>query len=184
MWVERVFSPRRRRRRRRWRRWRKHKPGRLEQLLRRFRRWRHLRRQWQELMDGTAPDQPTVCAEEAYATTAPCDAVQEALETQAPNARVVGEAYPATRRGPGRPRTIPTSHRCCPNEVCLAYGRLGDDSLHDIVGCGVYTTVHGEVRQMYLCNVCGNPFSETAGTPLRCASPRSGSTWCIICIWH
>ena len=170
MWGERVFPPRRRRRRRRWRRWRKHKPGRLERLLRRFRRWRRqrrrLRRQWQELMDGTAPEQPTVCgAEEAYATTAPCGAVQETLETQATKAGGVGEAYPATRRGPGRPRTIPTSHRCCPNEGCLAYGRLGDDPLHDIVGCGTYATTHGEMRQMYQCNVCGKPFSETAGTP-------------------
>lgn len=179
MWGERVFPPHRRRRRKR-RRWRKHKPGRLEQLLRRFRRWRRqrrrrwrrLRRQWQKLMDGTAqaqqataPEQPTVCAEEAYTPVAPGNAVQEALETQATKVEVVGEAYPAARRGPGRPRTIPTGHRCCPNEKCLAYGRLGDDPLHDIVGCGTYTTTHGEVRQMYRCNVCGKPFSETAGTP-------------------
>jgi transposase-like protein len=41
---------------------------------------------------------------------------------------------------------------------------LGDDPIHDIVGCGTYTTVHGEVRQMYQCKVCGQPFSETAGT--------------------
>jgi IS1 family transposase len=32
------------------------------------------------------------------------------------------------------------------------------------VGHGTYTTVHGEERQMYLCNVCDKPFSETAGT--------------------
>jgi len=175
MWVERICPPCRRRRGKH-RRWRKHEPGRLERLLRRFRRWRrrwrHLWRQWQELMDGTmqaqkatAPDQPAVCAEETDTTAVAGDAGQQALDTQMLTAEVVEEAYPTTRRGPGRPHTIPTAHRCCPNEGCLAYGRLGDDPLHDIVGCGTYSTVHGEVRQMYLCNVCGKPFSETAGTP-------------------
>lgn len=75
------------------------------------------------------------------------------------------ETPTAVRRGPGRPRTIPTAHRCCPNEDCPAYGRFGDDPLHDIVGYGTYTTASGEVRQMYLCKVCRRPFSETAGTP-------------------
>ncbi len=179
MWGERVFPLHRRRRRKR-RRWRKHEPGRLGRLLRRFRhwrrqrrrRWRRLRRQWQELMDGTvqtqkatASEQPTVCAEEAYVTVVPGGAGQRALDTPAPPAEVVEEACPTTRRGPGRPRTIPTAHKCCANEECPAYGRLGDDPLHDIVGCGTYTTVHGEVRQMYRCNVCGQRFSETAGTP-------------------
>jgi len=37
--------------------------------------------------------------------------------------------------------------------------------MHDIVGYGTYTTTHGETRQMYQCNVCEQPFSETAGTP-------------------
>ena len=45
---------------------------------------------------ATAPEQPTVCAEEAYAPTAPGNAVQEAIETQATKTEVVGEAYPAT----------------------------------------------------------------------------------------
>ena len=179
MWMEMVFPSRRRRRRRR-RRWRKHEPGRLEQLLCRVRRWhrqrrqqwRRLRRQWQELMDGTvqaqkatAPDQPAVCAEETCATSIASDGGQQALDAQASTAEVVEEASPTTGRRPGRPRTIPTAHRCCPNEECPAYGRLGDDPLHDIVGCGTYTTTHGEVRQMYRCNVCGKLFSETAGTP-------------------
>jgi IS1 family transposase len=175
MWMERVFSPRRRRRRKR-RRWHKHKPGRLERLLRRFRRWRRQRRRlwrrWQELMDGTvqaqqatALDPPTACAGETHATAVAGDAGSQALDLQATTAEVVEEACPTIRPGPGRPRTIPTGHKCCPHEGCLAYGRLGDDPIHDIVGCGTYTTAHGEVRQMYQCNVCRQPFSETAGTP-------------------
>ena len=175
VWGGRAYPPGRRRRRKR-RRWRKHKPGRLERLLRRFRRWRwrwrRLWRQWQELMDGTvqvqkgtAPDQLAVCAEETSTTTVAGDVGQQALATQASTTTVVEEGCPTIRRGPGRPRTIPTAHRCCPNEGCPAYGRFGDDPIHDIVGDGTYTTVHGEVRQMYRCNVCGKPFSETAGTP-------------------
>jgi len=53
---------------------------------------------------------------------------------------------------------------CCPYEACRAHGRPGSHPDHDIVGCGTYTTVHGERRQMYRCEVCGQPFSETAGT--------------------
>ena len=140
VWLERVFPPRRR--------WRKHKPGRLERLQRRVRRWhrqrrrqgRRLRRQWQELRAGTvqaqqatAPDQPAVCAEETCATAIASNGEQRALNAQAPTAEVVAAASPTPRRGPGRPRTTPTSHRCCPNEACPAYGRLGDDPLHDAV---------------------------------------------------
>ena len=73
-------------------------------------------------------------------------------------------AQPA-KRGPGRPREIPTNHRCCLNEECSSFGIFGPHPDHDIVGHGTYTTTHGEVRQMYLCNKCGKPFSETAGTP-------------------
>jgi hypothetical protein len=142
MWMERVFPSRRRQR-------------------------------WQALMEGTVqvqratvPDRPAVCAEETYATAMAGDAGRQALDAQAPTAEVAEEACLTTRQGPGRPRTIPTGHRCCPNEECLAYGRLGDDPSHDIVGFGTYTTVHGEVRQMYRCQVWGQPFSETAGTPL------------------
>jgi IS1 family transposase len=175
MWMKRTWPSRRRRRRKRWR-WRKQKPGRLERLLRRFRRWRrqrrHLWQRWQELMDGTVqtqkaavPNQPPVCGEEAYAIAVGGDASQLVLETQVPTAEVVEEAGSTPNRGPGRPRIIPTGHRCCPEEGCQAYGRLGDDPLHDIVGFGTYTTVHGEKRQMYKCNVCGKLFSETAGTP-------------------
>ena len=92
---------------------------------------------------ATAPDQPAVCADETDTTAVAGDAGQQALDTQTLTAAVVEEAYPTTRRGPGRPHTIPTDHRCCPNEGGLAYGRLGDDPLHDIVGCGTYSTVHG-----------------------------------------
>jgi len=178
MWAEWVF-PSCRRRRRQVRRWRKHKPGRLERLRRKFRRWRRrwhrlwqrLWRQWRDLMDGTvqrkatASNQSVVCVEEKRAAMVPDEAGEQTPVTQVPMAKVVEEASPTTGRGPGRPRTIPTAHKCCPNEGCLAYGRFGDDPSHDIVGDGIYTTVHGEVRQMYKCNVCGQPFSETAGTP-------------------
>ncbi len=129
MWAERAFQLGRRRRRKRWRRWRKRKPGRLEQWLRRFRRWHRqrrrrwqcLRRQWQKLMGGT----------------------MQAQKATASPAEVVEGAGPTTRRGPGRPRTIPTARWCCPNERCPPYDRLGTDPIHDIVGYGTYTTVHG-----------------------------------------
>jgi IS1 family transposase len=157
------------------RRWRKHKPGRLERLRRKFRRWRRrwqrLWQQWRELVDGTvqtkatASNQSAVCVEEKQAAMVPDEASEQTPVTQVPMAKVVEEVSPTTRRGPGRPRTIPTAHKCCPSEGCLAYGRFGDDPIHDIVGDGTYTTTHGEVRQMYKCNVCQQPFSETAGTP-------------------
>jgi IS1 family transposase len=174
MQVERVCRSWRRRKVRRWRK-RKHRRGRLEWLLCKFRRWlrrwRRLWRQWRELMDGTvqakafAPDRPTTCAEEINTAAVPDEAREQALATQAPVIEVVDEVNPTPRRGPGRPRTIPTAHKCCPREECKAYGKFGDDPLHDIVGDGTYTTEHGEQRQMYKCKVCGHPFSETAGTP-------------------
>jgi len=113
---------------------------------------------------ATAPNQSAVCAEEKRAAMVPDEAGEQIPITPVP-IRVVEEVSPTTRQGPGRPRTIPTAHKCCPNEGCPAYGRFGDDPIHDIVGDGTYTTVHGEVRQMYKCNVCHQSFSETAGTP-------------------
>jgi IS1 family transposase len=173
MQVERVC--RLRRRRRKVRRWRKHEPGKLERLLCRFRRWRRrwgrLWRQWQALMDGTAQvkaavsDRPATCVEETNTAAIPGEAGERPSAPQAPAIEVLDEVNPTPRRGPGRPRTIPTAHTGCPRQKCDAYGRLGDDPMHDIVGDGTYTTVHGEKRQMYKCNVCGHPFSETAGTP-------------------
>jgi IS1 family transposase len=170
MWVEWV-SPSCRRRRRKVRRWHKHKPCRLERLLHKFRRWRHLWRQWRELMDGTVqvkasdPDQPATCVEETNTVSVPGEAGEQAPATQAPTVEVVDEVNPTPGRGPGRPRTIPTTHKCCPRQKCKAYGKFGDAPVHDIVGDGTYTTEHGEKRQMYKCKVCGHPFSETAGTP-------------------
>ena len=162
------------RRRRKVRRWRKHKPGRWERLLRRFRRlrrpWRHVRRQWQALLDGalqgraSASDIPTTCTAETSTVTVSEEAGEQPPAAQATAVEVVDEAKPMPRRGPGRPCTIPTGHKCCPRQECLAYGRFGDDPLHDIVGNGTYPTKLGEKRQMYKCNVRGQPFSETAGT--------------------
>ena len=71
----------------------------------------------------------------------------------------------AVPRKSGRPREIPTNHLCCPNEDCSSCGILGSHPDHDITGNGTYTTVHGEKRQLCLCKVCEQPFSETAGTP-------------------
>jgi len=143
----------RRRRRRKVRRWHKHEPGKLELLLRRFRRWRRrwrrLWRQRQALMDGTAQvkaavsDRPTTCVERTNTAAASGEAREQALTTQAPVIEVVDEVNPTPRRGPGRPCTIPTAHKCCPRPECTAYGKFGDDPLHDIVGYGTYTTVHG-----------------------------------------
>lgn len=174
VWVERIV-PLHRRRRRKVRRWRKHEPGRLERWLRRFqrwhRRWQCLRREWHELVDGTVQakaanlDHPAVCLEETGTATAPDAAGAPPLATPQA-AELVDVAGLTVKRGPGRPRTIPTADRCCPNEGCPAYGRFGDDPRHNIVGDGTYVTASGEVRQMYLCKVCGQPFSETAGTPL------------------
>jgi IS1 family transposase len=170
IWAEWLCPPRRKPRR--WRR--------LILLLyklrrwyrQRVRRWRLLRQEWQELMEGTSQAEPLLkdaqpstplSAASPTITPQPISNKESTSATAAQD--VAKEPIQPTRRGPGRPRTIPTAHRCCPSEECPAYGRLGDDPLHDIVGCGTYTTVHGEVRQMYRCNVCGQLFSETAGTP-------------------
>jgi len=170
IWAERLCPPRRKPRR--WRR--------LIILLYKLKRWyrqrvrrrRFLQREWQELMAGTSQakqlskDAPSATPLSAASPTIAPQPISSKEPTSATAAQEVAqEPIRPTRRGPGRPRTIPTAHRCCPNEKCSAYGRLGDDPLHDIVGCGTYTTVHGEVRQMYLCKVCRKLFSETAGTP-------------------
>jgi len=167
-WVEWLGSPLRGRRK--WRRlcrW----LHQLRRWTRRVQRWVLLRRQWQALMEGTAAaewpvrDTPSCEAEQAVKpTVAGPDSKEAALA--APTAPDPAEATtPSARRGPGRPREIPTNHVCCPQEPCTSYGIFGPHADHDIVGDGTYTTVHGEKRQMYLCNVCGQPFSETAGTP-------------------
>lgn len=119
-------------------------------------------------MDGTVQAKKSIVPAQSCSSV---QAVSDSLTQTAPDQGAVGQPTvvvkeePQPRRGPGRPRTIRTDHVCCPIEECLAYGRLGDDPVHDIVGFGTYTTAHGERRQMYKCNVCGNPFSETAGTP-------------------
>jgi len=96
-------------------------------------------------MEGTLPVQqatvsdPTAeCVEGICASAVAGDGGQQAADLQAPTAEAVPEAGSTTR--PGRPRTIPTAQRCCPHEGCRAYGRLGDDPLHDVVGCGTHTT--------------------------------------------
>jgi IS1 family transposase/transposase-like protein len=121
-------------------------------------------------MDGTSQVEPpvkdsgTLTPEEGACLTAAPSSNQEA--PSAITAQDTAEETPQpVPQGPGRPRAIPTDHLCCPHEICSSYGILGPHPDHDIVGNGTYTTVHGEKRQMYLCQVCGKPFSETAGTP-------------------
>jgi len=75
------------------------------------------------------------------------------VEEQAPDAK---------RRG--RPATISTNHVFCPREGCRGYGQLGPHPNHQIVGDGMYHTAWGQRRQMYKCQLCGKPFSETRGT--------------------
>ncbi len=170
LWAEWIWLTRRR-----GRRW--HKLHRwLAKLKRwhqeRLKRWQRLRREWQVLMNGTLPvglparDAPPSAPEpqEARQTTAAA-ATLGMPPAQATSPEVVAEPPPSRSRRPGRPRTIPTAHVCCTDEECSSYGLLGSDPAHDIVGYGTYTTTQGEKRQMFLCKVCKNPFSETAGTP-------------------
>jgi len=178
VWAEWVLSlPPSGRCRRRKRRRRLRKRRRLSRM--RFRRWRLLRQRWRALMEDELPgESATGCcyhprseSESRSATSVPV-ANQQASSAVVADDTVPQPPQPA-RRGPGRPRTIPTNHRCCPNEACTSYGitsaslsaGLGSHPQHNIVGNGVYMTAHGEKRQMYLCNVCDKPFSETAGTP-------------------
>jgi IS1 family transposase/transposase-like protein len=153
--------------RRRGRRWRK-----LYRLLRRLKRWYEGVRRWcllqqegQALMEGTSPKEPST--EGTSFSPLETEAAAPRSNQQSPSpvaSSTVEEAPPPTQQGPGRPRTIPTHHVCCPNEPCPSYGILGPHPDHNIVGCGTYTA-HGEKRQMYRCLVCGKRFSETVGTP-------------------
>ena len=166
VWAEWLCPPRRRGRK--WRRLRRL----LHQLRRRYRqrvqRWRLLRREWQALMEGTSPlESPTRDAPSSTPEQRTCPTAVPRVSSQEASAAIAAQeetAQPA-KRGLGRPRTIPTDQVCCPSEECSSYGILGPHPDHDIVGRGTYTTVHGEKRQLYLCQVCGRSFSETAGTP-------------------
>ena len=130
-------------------------------------RWlRRLRQAWRELLDETAPAgspdeniQTSTSAHTPRPSRTVASPLATAQETEAPE--------PLAKRGRGRPREIPTDHRCCPHEACSSYGIFGPHPDHDITGAGTYTTSWGETRQLYQCKVCGGAFSETAGTPLQ-----------------
>ncbi len=109
-------------------------------------------------------DQSTVPMQEA-SSKIECEVSNQASCLDSVKEEAVEETETAVHQGPGRPRTIPTDHVCCPYGECSCYGIFGPDPAHDIVGRGTYTTIHGEKRQMFECQVCGKPFSETAGTP-------------------
>jgi len=144
VWAEWLRPPRRG-----GRRWRK-----LYRLLRKFWRgyrrriagWRRLRREWQELMAGassvtsSAQDARSALPEQgACPLAAPQVSPQETVVTVTAE-RPADEPSPPASRGPGRPRTLPTNHVCCPHEACTSYGILGPHPGHDIVGNGAYTT--------------------------------------------
>jgi len=133
----------------------------------RVRRWCLLRREWRELMEGTSQVKPFVGGSQPRSVSPMT--IPQVPSQEAPSAitapGTVEETTQPVQRGPGRPRTIPTDHLCCPGRDCSSYGIFGPHPDHDIVGNGTYTTAHGEKRQMYLCQVCKQPFSETAGTP-------------------
>lgn len=136
------------------------------------RAWRWLRRLWQAWQE---PIDESPSAKSSVENPRSSVSVQEAgLErprssldvASAPTAvQETEEPEQPEKRGPGRPREIPTDHLCCPYEECSSYGVFGPHPDHDIIGAGTYTTDWGETRQMYECKVCRHTFSETAGTP-------------------
>jgi len=142
----------------------------IRQHHRRVQRWQRLRREWQALMAGALPGDLPVAAvqspiHEPETICPPAPAVGEPTPLAAsPGAEANNEPTAFPRRRRGRRRTIPTDQVCCPHETCMSYGLLGPHPKHDIVGYGTYITAHGERRQMYRCQICGQPFSETAGT--------------------
>ena len=184
IWAEWLTPPRRRKSRRKLRLWLYefrqwyHKRVRrgirwtlraLGRCGRRVWRWlRRLQQAWQKPIDETPP------LKSSAENPQPSASMRETSLERPRSSRDVDPAPAAglevedseqpEKRGLGRPREIPTDHRCCPNEACSSYGILGPHPDHDIVGAGTYP-VQGGVRQMYKCNICGKRFSETAGTP-------------------
>lgn len=178
-WVKMVFPPCRRKKPH-TRRYKKYKPGKREIWLRKFGYWRKRKvREWRclwqkrwERVVGTKPAEPVaqevqspVSMQEASSSTTVSQVSNQATTSDATERGAAGETETPVRRGPGRPRTIPTDHVSCPHEECAVYGIFGPDPAHDIVGCGTYSTTHGEERQLFKCEVCEKAFSETAGTP-------------------
>ena len=92
--------------------------------------------------------------------------VKEEPEVELEATPVVADAPdqlpPGKKRG--REAKIPTNHVFCPNESCRGYQVSGPHPDHRIVGAGTYTTKWGQCRQLYRCQLCKKPFSETKGT--------------------
>jgi len=170
------------------RRWRWRRGLRCWYRPRSVRRWSQLRRERQALLRGQAPGEvrrgalapPSAVAlaevapggstalvvpnaPAAEGVCAPAEVASGVATASAgPNAAASeGVCPPSQRRG--RQPTIPTAHLACPHEGCKAYGCLGSDPRHHLVGNGTYPTVHGETRQLFLCQVFHHSFSETAG---------------------
>ncbi len=68
---------------------------------------------------------------------------------------------PGKKRGP-KPK-VKVDHVACPNKTCQAHGKFGDDPQSHIVGNDTYAAC-GEMRQLYLCQLCKTTFSETKHT--------------------
>lgn len=168
LWAEWIWSSRRPGRW--WRKFYRLLRRLMRQHHRRVQHWQRLRQEWWALMAGAPPGGLSI--EEAQAPAYEPDTsyppaplgVEPTPLGVGPGAEASSEPTAFPRRRAGRPRTVPTDQVCCPHEACRSYGILGPHPKHDIVGCGTYTTLHGERRQMYRCKVCGQPFSETAGT--------------------
>jgi hypothetical protein len=73
------------------------------------------------------------------------------------------EQFPPGKKR-GKKATIPTNHVFCPNESCRGYQVSRHHPDHRIIGAGTYTTKWGQRRQLYRCQLCKKPFSETQGT--------------------
>ena len=91
--------------------------------------------------------------------------VEEELEVEleaTPLADAPEQFPPGKKRG--KKATIPTNHVFCPNENCRGYQVSRHHPDHRIIGAGTYTTKWGQRRQLYRCQLCKKPFSETQRT--------------------
>lgn len=91
------------------------------------------------------------------------ETVSDVAASACQNAPTV-KTWPRKKSGYGRPATVPTNHVCCIQVGCKGYGRLGPHPDHWIVGAGTYPTKNNGRLQIYQCQWCKTPFSETQGT--------------------
>lgn len=123
-------------------------------------------RQWRKLMRRLAKEQRRAArrAQRQFQCKAEAVEIASAPIKEQTVIAVKAEEQAIDRKKAGRPATVATNHIFCPTEGCRGYGQLGPHPDHWIVGCGTYTTLWGQRRQMFKCNWCGQRFSETQGT--------------------